>query len=85
MLTTDEKTLDQMEEQHPGIRETILRIEEATMPACVRCGSDDTARVGCGIVGRTIYISAATTKFKLIPSGPAPGRYFCDTCSGFFG
>ena len=37
MLTIDEKTLNEMERQHPGIRETILRIEEATMPAGMRC------------------------------------------------
>jgi hypothetical protein len=85
MLTIDEKTLNQMEAQHPGIRETIVYFEEATVPACTRCGSSDTATVGCGIVGRTIYIAAATTKFKLIPNGPAPGKYFCNTCSGFFG
>ncbi len=84
MLTTDEKTLNQMEKQHPGIRETIRFFEEATVPACSRCGSSDTATVGCGIVGRTISIAGATTKFRLIPNGPPPGRYFCNACEKFF-
>ena len=84
MLTIDEKTLNQMEAQHPGIRETIVYFEEATVPACTRCGSSDTANVGCGVVGRTIYIASATTKFRLIPNSPAPGRYSCNACGKFF-
>lgn len=84
MLTVNNETLRRMEEQHPGIGETILYFEEATVPACTRCGSSDTANVGCGVVGRTIYIATATTKFKLIPNSPAPGRYFCNACGEFF-
>ena len=84
MLKIDKEALDRMEEQHPGIGETILFYEEYPLPVCSRCGSEDTAKVGCGIIGRTIYIAAATTKFKLIPNDPKPGAYFCNTCNEFF-
>lgn len=85
MLKVEEKALQVMEAQHPGIREQIHRFEQAVLPACPRCGSHDTADVQVGVVGRTICIAAATTKFKLIPNGPRPGSYFCNACSAFFG
>ena len=50
---------------------------------CARCGSTKTAGVHCGIVGRTINLAAATTKFKLIANGPRPGQYFCNACNEF--
>ncbi len=84
MLKIDKKELDQVEEDHPGIGKTIFYFEEATLPVCSHCGSANTADVGCGIIGRTINIAAATTKFKLIATGPAPGKSFCNTCSEFF-
>ncbi len=58
--------------------------ETGTHPVCSHCGSANTADVGCGIIGRTINIAAATTKFKLIVDGPAPGKSFCNTCNEFF-
>lgn len=85
MLKIDKERLDHMEKQYPGIVEQILFREEATLPVCSRYGSENTAKVACGIIGRTIYIAAATTKFKLIPNGPKPGAYyFCNTCNEFF-
>jgi hypothetical protein len=84
MLRFDKTALDHLEKKYPGIGETILYFENATLPACSGCTSTDTAQVGCGIIGRTIKIAAATTKFKLIPNGPAPGKYFCNTCNTFF-
>jgi hypothetical protein len=84
MLKIDKETFDHMEKGHPGIGETILRFEEATLPVCSRCGSENTADVQCGIIGRTINIAAATTNFKLIANGPKPGKYFCNTCNEFF-
>jgi len=84
MIKVDEKTLDQMENQHPGIKETILYFENAKLPSCPHCGSENTADVQCGIIGRTIYIATATTKFKLIPNPPKPGSYFCNNCKEFF-
>jgi hypothetical protein len=74
-----------LENRYPGITESILRFERAELPACPRCGSQDTANVQVGLIGRTIDIAAATTKFKLIPNGPKPGAYFCNACGEFFG
>jgi len=85
MLKIDTAALDRMEQQHPGIREEVRLREEAVLPACSRCGSANTAKVECGIIGRTICLSSATTKFKLIPNPPMPGRYFCNECEEFFG
>lgn len=84
MLKIDKETLDHMEKGSPGIGETILRFDEATLPVCSGCGSENTADVQCGIVGRTANIAAATTKFKLIANGPKPGKYFCNVCNEFF-
>lgn len=85
MLKIDSDTLDELESKYPGIREQILRFERATVPACPRCGSEDTAEVNVGIVGRTINIAAATTKIELMANGPKPGDYFCNACDEFFG
>jgi hypothetical protein len=84
VLTIDQSQLERLEEKYPGIGEQIRYFEDATYPACSRCGSEDTASVQCGIIGRTINIAAATTKFKLIPNGPAPGKYYCNSCNEFF-
>jgi hypothetical protein len=84
MPTADKDVLDQMEEQHPGIKEQILRFRNAELPACPRCGSEDTASVQCGIIGRTIYIAAATRKVRLIANPPKPGRFFCNACKEYF-
>ena len=84
MLKRDKETLDDMEKSYPGILEQILCFEEAKLPICPRCGSENTANVQVGIIGRTIHISSATTKFKLIPHGPKPGGYFCNICNEFF-
>lgn len=84
MLKIDQKALDRAEGNYPGIRDTILGFEQAPLPVCPRCGSANTADVQCGLIGRTITIAAATTKFKLIPNGPKPGKYFCNECDEFF-
>lgn len=84
MLKVNLKDLDRWEINYPGIKETILRFENAILPACTQCGSTDTADVQVGIIGRTIHIGAATTKFKLIANGPRPGRFFCNSCNRFF-
>jgi hypothetical protein len=46
--------------------------------------SDNTASVQVGVIGRTITMAAATSKFKLVANGPKPGTYFCQACRGFF-
>lgn len=84
MLKIGETGIDSMEAQHPGIRGQIARFEAAELPSCPECGSVDTADVQVGIVGRTIYIAAATTKVTLVPNGPRPGRYRCNACKTYF-
>lgn len=85
MLKIDKDQLDELERDYPGISDSISRFEEATLPACSHCGSTDTAKVQCGIIGRTISIAAATTRIKLLANGPVPGEYFCNTCNKFCG
>lgn len=84
MIKIPKSVLKQMERQHPGIMDQIMRFENADLPSCSHCASTDTADVQVGIIGRTIYIGTATTKFHLIPNGPRPGRYFCNHCRKFF-
>ncbi len=85
MLKVNQETLDKMESQHKGIVSTILHFEEAELPSCTHCGSNNTASVQVGIIGRTIYIATATTKIKLVPNRTAEmGKYFCNQCGRFF-
>lgn len=85
MLRIDEGRLEQFEIAYPGIWEMILRLENSVLPSCHYCRGNDTAIVQCGIIGRTIHIAGATSKFKLITNGPRPGKYFCNQCGKFFG
>lgn len=85
MLKVDQATLDKMESQHEGILGNIMLFENAQLPTCALCGSSNTANVQVGIIGRTIYISAATTKMKLVPNTKDKlGKYFCNDCEKFF-
>ncbi len=84
MIKFDEKTIENCEIQYPGIREQIFYFENATLPQCLHCDSTDTANVQIGIIGRTIHIAGATTKFHLISNGPKPGKYFCNECGQYF-
>ena len=84
MLKLNEHQLAKLESQYSGITDTIQHFENANLPTCLNCQSKDTAQVGCGIVGRSINVAAATTKFKLIPNAPKPGEYFCNGCGQFF-
>ena len=84
MLKISEQAIEQMEVNYPGIKEQIMRFENAILPRCVHCGSASTADVQIGLIGRTINISAATTKFKLVPFPPKQARYFCNSCGKFF-
>lgn len=85
MLKVDEARLDEMEKQRPGIKERILEFENAELPPCPHCRSEDTADVQVGLVGQTINIAAATSKFALIANGPRPGEYRCNSCERYFG
>lgn len=84
MLRIDKEALDRLEAKYPGIGASIRAREESALPACSRCGSRETASVGHGVIGRTINLAAATTKFKLIANGPALGKYFCNICGKYF-
>lgn len=84
MIKVDKATLRGMEAQHPGIEEQVRRFEEAELPVCPHCTSEHTAEVNVGVIGRTIYIAGTTTKFRLIPNGPKPGTYFCNSCKSYF-
>ena len=83
MLKVNQDALDRMESGYAGIIDEIRRFEAASLPACTKCGSADTAAVQVGVVGRTISIVGATTKVKLVPN-KRPGRYFCNARKEFF-
>jgi hypothetical protein len=85
MLKVNQKYLDDLEREYPGIRETILEFENEEIPACPHCGSDNTASVQVGVVGRTMALVRATTKVSLVGNGPRPGKYFCNKCRKHFG
>ena len=86
MLKVDKETLADMEEGYPGIIKQIMNIENNTIPACPYCGSDNTASVQGGCIGRTINIFSATTKFRLEANIPnSLGAYFCNFCGKYFG
>jgi hypothetical protein len=36
------------------------------------------------VIGITIRLAATCPKFKLIPNGPKPGNWFCNSCGTFF-
>ena len=74
-----------LEENYPGITEQIRRYAEAELPSCPHCGSEDTASVEVGMVGRAITIAASTTKVKLVPNAKDKlGIYFCNECKKYF-
>jgi hypothetical protein len=85
MIKIDQNTLERMERNYPGIGQNIRHYEAAVLPACTPCGSEETATVSCGLIGRSINVAAATTKIKLLANGPRPGQYFCHACEAFFG
>jgi len=84
MLNLNEEELRELEKRYKGIIEQIDRYESAELPACPKCQSSDMAQVGVGVIGRTINIAAATTKFHLTPNG-ADGKYFCNSCRLYSG
>ncbi len=84
MIKVDRTTLDQLEQKYPDIGKQIFYFEQAALSTCAHCGSADTADVQCGVIGRTIHIATATTKFKLTLNRPEPGTFFCNRCDQFF-
>jgi len=85
MIRKTEYEIKQLESQYAGITAQIWRFEQADLPACPVCGSTDTASVQIGVIGRTINIGAATTKFHLMLNENDKGIYFCNVCRKQFG
>lgn len=65
-------------------QEQYRRFMRMEVPPCTRCGSSTTASVQVGVIGITIRLAATCPKFKLIPNGPKPGKWFCRSCGRFF-
>ncbi|QDS99061.1 hypothetical protein [Adhaeretor mobilis] len=84
MLKVSEEELDAFEQDYQGVKKMILGFESASLPSCANCGSEDTASVQVGIIGRTTRIAAATTKVHLRSNG-RPGDFFCNSCREYFG
>ena len=84
MLKVNDTTIAHLESQYPGISEQIRSLEDAQLPACPVCGSADTARVLCGVTGRTMHLVLATTKAALLASSPAAGHHLCHACKQLF-
>ena len=85
MLTVSEESIMNMDASYPGIAEQVHRFEAMEIPSCDKCGSGDTAIIQVGLVGRTMYLAMATTKFKLLPNYNGHGIYFCNSCKTQFG
>ena len=84
MLKINPAQLAKLEGQYPGISATVQYFEAMNLRQCPACHSADTASVQVGIIGMTISLCTATTKFKLIPNCPKPGNFFCNACANYF-
>ena len=74
-----------IEDNYPDITEQIRRFAEAELPSCPHCGSDNTASVQVGMIGRAITIAESTPKVKLVPNAKDKlGLYFCNECGKYF-
>ena len=74
-----------IEDTYPDVTKQIRQFVEDELPSCPRCGSDNTARVQVGIIGRAITIAASTRKVRLVPNvEDRLGTYFCNACKKFF-
>jgi hypothetical protein len=82
-LRVDESWIQDVETKYPGFREQLADAESSDIPLCPVCGSANTARVAGGLIGRTIRLAAATTKFKLVPND-RPADFYCNACDQFF-
>ena len=86
MLKRKPEELQKLEMDYAGIIENIMRFENQLLPACPSCGSDHTAVIQFGVIGRTILIAGATTKIKLLPNKAPddPSKFFCNQCERYF-
>lgn len=83
MLKIPRENMVRKEKDYPGITRQLDEIENRPLPNCFRCGSEDTAVTNVGLVGRTILLASASTKFHLRPNGK-PGEFYCNTCKQYF-
>jgi hypothetical protein len=81
MLKVDQQWIDEVDAQRPGFRKTVEHWDAAELPPCPSCGSDDTAQVSAGLVGKSIHLAAATT--KILPNGH-PADFYCNQCESYF-
>lgn len=84
MIKVSQSTILQMEALYPGITEQINHFESEALSDCPHCTSRDTARVQVGVIGRTIHLSTATSKFHLIPNRNGELEFFCNHCRRYF-
>jgi hypothetical protein len=85
MLTIKPEKIARLEKTYPGIARTLDYFETMTIPRCPKCRSVDTALVQVGIVGRSVNLACATTKFHLLANGGGEPMYFCNKCRKYFG
>ena len=84
MLKVNQADLNRFESEYPGIRAEIICFEAAILPRCRRCDSPNTAIVDVGIIARTMTVAAATSKYRLVPKEPRPGKFYCGDCKQYF-
>ena len=84
MIKVSQTTILKMEAQYPGITEQIMHYENEALPICPLCGSENTASVQVGIIGRTIYLATATSKFHLLPNRNEEPEFYCNHCRKYF-
>lgn len=63
VLKVDEEWIDRAESAYPGIAERMRGFERAVLPVCSHCGSDNTADVQCGLIGRTMFLCNSCGKY----------------------
>jgi DNA-directed RNA polymerase subunit RPC12/RpoP len=83
MLRVSRTWIDAVDEEYTGFSESVERWEASQLPRCPHCGSDETAKVSAGLVGRSIRLAAATTKIRLLANGH-PADYYCNRCKSYF-
>lgn len=85
MIKVSTDLIDKMEKIYPEIKGQIKWFENLNLPPCPVCAGTDVASVQVGIIGRTIHLALATTKFHLMLNYNGEGIYYCNTCRKFFG
>ena len=83
-LKVDKAWIRAAERMYAGFRQELDDAESSDIPPCPACGSTNTARVAAGVIGRTIHLAAATTKFKLVPNRKR-ADFYCNACDRYFG